>query len=73
MLNRLNPTGIFGGALLGVKDTSSLSFYDWETTTLTRRIDIEAKNVIWSESGEMVAIITATSFFVLKFKREVGG
>ena len=36
---------IFGGSLLGVRSYSGLSFYDWETTTLIRRIEIAPKTV----------------------------
>lgn len=36
---------IYGGALLGVRSPSGLSFHDWETTELIRRIEIQPKNV----------------------------
>lgn len=36
---------IFGGNLIGVRSTAGLSFYDWENTELTRRIDIQPKSV----------------------------
>jgi hypothetical protein len=38
--------GIFGGALLGVRSSGFLCFYDWETGSCVRRIDVVAKNVI---------------------------
>lgn len=62
--------GIFGGALLAVRGASTLSFYDWETTDLVRRIDIEATNVIWSTNGDRVTIVTADGFFILKYDEE---
>ncbi len=37
--------GIYGGNLLGVRAASNLSFYDWETLELIRRIEIQVKNV----------------------------
>lgn len=37
--------GIFGGHLLGVKNSNSLSFYDWESLELIRRVEITIKNV----------------------------
>ena len=37
--------GIFGGSLLGVRSYSGLAFYDWETLTLIRRIEIVPKTV----------------------------
>lgn len=60
--------GIFGGALLGVRSSGFLCFYDWETGSCVRRVDIVAKNVIWSES-DLVVIATDESFYVLKFNR----
>jgi len=37
--------GIYGGFLLGVRSVSGLTFYDWETSTLIRRIEITPKLV----------------------------
>jgi hypothetical protein len=37
--------GIFGGNLLGVRSHSGLTFYDWETLSLIRRIEIIPKIV----------------------------
>ena len=37
--------GIFGGNLLGVRSSNSLSFYDWESLELIRRIEIAVKSV----------------------------
>lgn len=62
--------GIFGGALLGVKSSSGLCFYDWESQELVRRIDIQPKNVFWSENGEMCCITTDESYFILKYVQE---
>ena len=36
-----------------------------------RRIDIDARNVLWAENGSMMAVVAADAFFVLKFNREV--
>ncbi len=36
---------IFGGNLLGVRSYSGLTFYDWDTLSLIRRIEIVPKNV----------------------------
>jgi len=38
-------SGIYGGFLLGVRSVSGLAFYDWETSTLVRRIEITPKLV----------------------------
>lgn len=51
---------IIPGALLGVKSVGLLCFYDWETGALIRRVDIEddIQDVIWSDNGELLAILT---------------
>lgn len=58
---------IFGGHLLGVKSPSGLSFFDWETLALVRRIEIQPKNVFWSENGDLVCISTEESYFILSY------
>lgn len=35
--------GIFGGFLLGVKTSTGLTFYDWESLELVRRIEVQPK------------------------------
>ncbi|XP_022653578.1 coatomer subunit beta'-like [Varroa jacobsoni] len=62
--------GIFGGFLLAVKSSSGLALFDWETLDLIRRIDIQPRAVHWSDNGNMVAICTEESFFVLKYNAE---
>ncbi len=42
-------------------------FSDWESLELVRRIEIQPKNVYWSENGELVCIATEESYFILKF------
>ncbi|RZF32170.1 hypothetical protein LSTR_LSTR004033 [Laodelphax striatellus] len=58
---------IFGGYLLGVCSMSGLALYDWESLELVRRIEIQPKHVYWSESGELVALATDDSYFVLRY------
>ncbi|KAG8252323.1 Coatomer subunit beta', variant 2 [Homalodisca vitripennis] len=72
--------GIFGGFLLGVRSVSGLALYDWDTLELVRRIEIQPRHVYWSESGELVALATDDSYFVLRYDagavqaaREQGG
>lgn len=62
--------GIYGGHLLGVKSASGLAFYDWETTELVRRIEIQPRAIYWSETGELCCIATEESYFILKFDQE---
>jgi hypothetical protein len=38
---------VFSGYMLGVKSPSGLSFYDWESLELVRRIEIQPKAVYW--------------------------
>lgn len=58
---------IFGGNLIGVRSSAGLSFYDWENNELIRRIDIQPKSVYWSDSGELCAIATDDTIFILKY------
>ncbi|KAK4053418.1 Coatomer subunit beta' [Microbotryomycetes sp. JL201] len=62
--------GIYGGTLLGVKGMGFVVFYDWETGALVRRIEVEARNVYWSGTGNLVAIAGEESFYVLRFDRD---
>ncbi|XP_072393406.1 coatomer subunit beta' [Diabrotica undecimpunctata] len=59
--------GIYGGYLLGVKSVSGLTFYDWETLDLVRRIEIQPKAVYWSDSGKLVCLATEDSYFILSY------
>ncbi|ESO11584.1 hypothetical protein HELRODRAFT_96758 [Helobdella robusta] len=62
--------GIHGGFLLGVRSVSGLALYDWETTTLVRRIEIAPKYLFWNESGEQLCIATEDSFYILRYNVE---
>ncbi|GAA5900352.1 hypothetical protein JCM5296_001406, partial [Sporobolomyces johnsonii] len=62
--------GIYGGTLLGVKGMGFVVFYDWETGAIVRRIEVEARNVYWSGTGNLVAIAGDDSFYVLRFDRD---
>ncbi|KAG5965200.1 hypothetical protein E4U58_002915 [Claviceps cyperi] len=62
--------GLTGGILLGVTGQGGISFFDWATGGLVRRIEVEPKQVYWSESGELVAIVCEDSCYVLRFSRE---
>ncbi|XP_047101692.1 coatomer subunit beta' [Schistocerca piceifrons] len=63
--------GIFGGFLLGVRSVTGLAFYDWETLTLVRRIEIQPRHVFWSESGELVCLATEDCYFILRYDAAV--
>ena len=62
--------GIFGGALLGVRSTDSVTFYDWETLRVVRRIDECPRGVYWSEAGDLVAVCCEGSFYVLRLDQD---
>lgn len=62
---------MFGGQLLGCGSSATgLAFYDWETQELVRRIEIQAKQVFWAESGQYVAIATDENYFVLRYNAD---
>eukprot|EP00931_Biecheleriopsis_adriatica_P020246 TRINITY_DN13599_c0_g2_i1.p1 TRINITY_DN13599_c0_g2~~TRINITY_DN13599_c0_g2_i1.p1 ORF type:complete len:953 (+),score=217.85 TRINITY_DN13599_c0_g2_i1:80-2938(+) len=61
---------IFGGALLGVRGSDFICFYDWTEYRLIRRIDVVPRNVIWSEDGSNVVLVCADSFYVLKHDKD---
>ncbi|VAH98289.1 unnamed protein product [Triticum turgidum subsp. durum] len=48
-----------------------ICFYDWADCRLIRRIDVTVKNVYWADSGDLVAIASDTSFYILKYNRDV--
>ncbi|KAL1874929.1 hypothetical protein VTK73DRAFT_10355 [Phialemonium thermophilum] len=62
--------GLTGGVLLGVKGQGGISFFDWATGGLVRRIEVEPRNVYWSDSGELVCIACEDTFYILRFSRE---
>ncbi|KAI0076912.1 coatomer beta [Panus rudis PR-1116 ss-1] len=61
---------VFGGTLLGAKGSGFVVFWDWETGEIVRRIEAEATNIFWSGTGELVAICTEDSYYVLRFDRD---
>jgi coatomer subunit beta' len=62
--------GLTGGVLLGVRGQGGISFYDWATGGLVRRIEVEPRQVYWSDSGELVALACDDTFYVLRYSRE---
>jgi len=63
--------GIFGGALLAVKSSDFVDFYDWEACRTVRRIDVCPKQIYWSDSGDVVIMACDTSYFILKYNRDL--
>ena len=66
---------IYGGSLLGLRCFNFLCFYDWNTQTLVRRIDISPTavkafliiQIYWSANGKSVAIVCKDSYYILKY------
>lgn len=63
--------GIFGGPLLGIRSADFIDFVDWEECRIVRRIDVVPRKVFWSESGELVVLACDSSFFVLRYNKEL--
>jgi coatomer subunit beta' len=62
--------GLHGGALVGVRGTDFVVFYDWADGRLVRRIDVPGvRDVVWSDNGALVAILGESSFYILQFSR----
>jgi len=61
---------IFGGELLGVKSEDSITFFDWETQNVIRRIEVAPKNVYWNEDGTRVALSLEEGTYILKCNKE---
>lgn len=65
-----STTQIFGGALLGVNGDGFIAFYDWNTGAVVQRVDVDARQVVWSAGGDLVAIISENTFYTLRFNHE---
>lgn len=65
-----NVSGMHGGALLGVRSSGFIVFYDWDSYAMVRRIDLETKSVFWSDAGDLVAITDESGFYMLRFDRD---
>ncbi|KAL8153116.1 hypothetical protein V2J09_010876 [Rumex salicifolius] len=61
---------IYGGTLLAMCSNDFICFYDWVECRLIRRIDVNVKNLYWADSGDLVAIASDKSFYVLKYNRD---
>lgn len=59
-----------GGSLLGVRGSDFVCFYDWGSGKLIRRIDVPVRDLKWSDSGELVAIISESSFYILRLDNQ---
>ncbi|XP_022033682.1 coatomer subunit beta'-1 isoform X1 [Helianthus annuus] len=62
---------IYGGSLLAMCSNDFICFYDWAECRLIQRIDVNIKNLYWADSGDMVAIASDSSFYILQYNRDV--
>eukprot|EP00968_Pinguiococcus_pyrenoidosus_P013804 scaffold1247_cov251-Pinguiococcus_pyrenoidosus.AAC.40 len=62
--------GLYGGAMLGVKASDGVVFFDWEEGELVRKIDVVPEAVYWSEGGDTVVLACQESYFVLRCDRD---
>ncbi|WVZ79575.1 hypothetical protein U9M48_027140 [Paspalum notatum var. saurae] len=62
---------IYGGVLLTMCRNDFICFYDWAECRLIRRIDVNVKNVYWADSGDLVTISSDSSFYILKYNRDL--
>ncbi|KAF9260701.1 coatomer protein [Marasmius fiardii PR-910] len=65
-----NLEAVYGGPLLGARGNGFVMFWDWESGEIVRRIDVDAKNVYWSGTGSLVAVVADDSFYILRFDRD---
>ncbi|KAJ7540716.1 hypothetical protein O6H91_10G027900 [Diphasiastrum complanatum] len=63
--------GVYGGCLLAVRSNEFVCFYDWAECRVVRRIDVVVKNIYWADSGDLVAISSENSFYILKYNHQV--
>ena len=61
---------LFAGPLLAVRTDGSITFYTWDTLKVVRKIDVSPKDVVWSDSGELVAIVTEAATYILKYRAD---
>ncbi|OEH80461.1 hypothetical protein cyc_01044 [Cyclospora cayetanensis] len=52
---------LFGGFLLGLRSDDSISFYDWTSYRLIRKIEVFPTAVYWAPNGMHVAIVARDS------------
>lgn len=62
---------LFSGPLLAVRTAGAITFIDWDTMRVVRRIEARPTQVSWSDSNELVALILESSFYILRFNAEI--
>ena len=62
---------IFGGTLLGVRSGEVTFLFDWAECRLIRRIDVQPREVRWSDSGDIVCLACIETLFLLRYQRDL--
>nr|KAJ0224943.1 hypothetical protein LSAT_V11C100014470 [Lactuca sativa] len=62
---------MYGGSLLAMCSNDFICFYDWAECRLIQRIDVNVKNLYWADSGDMLAISSDSSFYILQYNHDV--
>ncbi|WJX58974.1 hypothetical protein P8452_44371 [Trifolium repens] len=62
---------IFGGTVLAICSNFSINFFDWFECMWIWRINLNVKNLYWADSGDLVAISSDKSFYILKYNSDV--
>eukprot|EP00744_Colponema_vietnamica_P010335 GILI01014616.1.p1 GENE.GILI01014616.1~~GILI01014616.1.p1 ORF type:complete len:802 (+),score=280.08 GILI01014616.1:61-2466(+) len=62
---------LFSGPLLAVRSAGAITFIDWDSMRVVRRIEARPTQVSWSDSNELVALILESSFYILRFNADV--
>lgn len=65
-----SSSDIFGGKLIGITGTDFVTFYDWETFSVVRRIETLPKAIYWSDSGAFVILALEDSFYLMRYNEE---
>lgn len=65
------PEALFGGYLVGVAASDSITFYQWQTGKEVCSIEVATKQVFWSEEADHVCLACDDSFFVLQVNQDL--
>jgi len=57
---------VFGGELLGVVVDEAVAFFDWRTGAQTAVLSVAARELLWSDDGAFLAVITDDVTHVLR-------
>lgn len=61
---------LFGGHLLGIRGQGFVEFREWGDLKLVRVIEVHPSLVLWSESGNSVAVCCEGVFYVLGYRQQ---